>query len=121
MLDVGISGVGENVNEQTKEFENFLIVEIGQCDRPPKEVDDKRAEPLEGISKFHSIWISSNGELRGEELSCDKCSISIRCSRCNEPRQLIKKKSSGDKFKCTFCPKSYVHEKTWKKHILTHE
>ena len=45
--------------------------------------EGNRAEPLEGISKFHSIWIS-HGELRGQELSCEKCTISDRCVQCDE-------------------------------------
>ena len=42
-----------------------------------------RVEPLEVISKFYSIWIS-HGELRGQELSCEKCTISDRCVQCDE-------------------------------------
>ena len=45
--------------------------------------EGNRAEPLEGISKFHSIWIS-HGELRGQDLSCEKCTISDRCVQCDE-------------------------------------
>ena len=77
---------------------------------------NKRAEPLDGISKFHSIWVSSTGEIRGQELSCEKCSISERCANCNEGT--IKKKSkdkSVAKFKCPFCPKMYVHKKNFSK------
>ena len=121
------SGVGDvvavirrNLKEHTKQFNNFLIYEIGQCERPSKEVDDKRAEPLEGISKFHSIWVSSTGEIRGQELSCEICSISERCVNCNEGR-MKKKSKSVDKFKCPFCPKMYVHKKTFEKYISTHE
>ena len=86
-----VTGVGDvvqvmrkNVKEQTKEFTNFFIFEIGNCDRPTKEYDENRAEPLEGISKFHSIWITHGGELRGKELSCENCTISDRCVQCEE-------------------------------------
>ena len=48
----------ENLQEETKEFKNFLIIEIGDIVRPTKEEMEELAEPLEGISKFHSIWIT---------------------------------------------------------------
>ena len=75
--------------------------------------EGNRAEPLEGISKFHSIWIS-HGELRGQELSCEKCTISDRCVQCDET--VTKKKEEKKKFKCTYCPKMYVH---LKKHSIS--
>ena len=77
-----------------------------------------RVEPLEVISKFYSIWIS-HGELRGQELSCEKCTISDRCVQCDET--VTKKKEERKKFKCTYCPKMYVHKKTFHKHISTHQ
>ena len=86
----GIDNVGdvvtimrENVQEITKEFKHFLIIEIGGMVRPSKLTMDERAEPLEGISKFHSIWITSGGKLRGSVLSCSDCTISSRCSSCD--------------------------------------
>ena len=75
-----------------------------------------RVEPLEVISKFYSIWIS-HGELRGQELSCEKCTISVFSAM----KLSQKKKEEKKKFKCTYCPKMYVHKKTFHKHISTHQ
>ncbi len=49
----------------------------------------------------HSIWISQC-ELRGQELSCEKCTISDRCVQCDET--VTKKKEEKKKLKCTYCP-----------------
>ena len=58
---------------------------------PPDQKEiEKKAEPLEGILKFHSIFINSDGQLRGSELSCLYCSVKERCSKCNEP--IVKRK-----------------------------
>ena len=38
-----------------------------------------------------------------------------------EHTPMKKKSKSVDKFKCPFCPKMYVHKKTFEKHISTHE
>ena len=59
--------------------------------RPPKEVMEEQAEPLEGISKFHSIWITSGGNLRGSVLSCNECTISSRCGLCDISEDKIEK------------------------------
>ena len=75
--DVGITNIDdiitlimENINQAAKKFENFLIVKMEPCIRPSKEDADRLAEPLEGISRFQSIWIDQYDKLRGVELSC---------------------------------------------------
>ena len=80
--DVGITNIDdiiklimENINTATEKFDNFLIVKMEPCLRPSKEDADRLAEPLEGISRFHSIWIDQDNKLRGVELSCKNCTV----------------------------------------------
>ena len=94
----------------------FFIFEIGNCDRPTKEYGENRAEPLEGISKFHSIWISHGGELRGQELSCGTCTISDRCVPSVQCEETVTKNLSAH-----FVPKCMYTKKTFDKHISTHQ
>ena len=56
-------------------------------------------EPLVGIRKFHSIWINKHGELRGNVLSCDNCTVSERCDTCDERQE----KREDTKFICDIC------------------
>ena len=66
---------------------------------PDQKETDKKAEPLEGILKFHSIFINSHSQLRGSELSCIYCSVKERCAKCNEPifkRKVRSKKNEKD-------------------------
>ena len=98
-VTVVVDVMRKNLQEETKQFKNFVIVEIGQCDRekdtciPP--------EPLVGIRKFHSIWINKHGELRGNVLSCDNCTVSERCDTCDERQE----KREDTKFICDICHK----------------
>ena len=78
--DIGVNDVSDvveimklNLKSQTTQFKHFLINQIGACNRPSKVEVDNRAEPLKGISKFHSIWITEDEELRGSVLSCEDC------------------------------------------------
>ena len=64
-----------NLKSQTTQFKHFLIYQIGACNRPSKVEVDNRAEPLKGISKYHSIWITEDGELRGTVLYCEDCTV----------------------------------------------
>ena len=57
-----------------------------------KEEMEELAKPLEGISKFHSIWITKGVKLRGSVLSCNECSISSRCGLCESSTEEKKQK-----------------------------
>ena len=75
--------VKENINCETENFKNFVIQEVGDGPNDSKEELKTLAEPLTGISKFHAIWINSNGKLKGQELSCLTCTVSKRCDKCD--------------------------------------
>ena len=82
--DIGVNDVSDvveimklNLKSQTTQFKHFLIYQIGACNRPSKVEVDNRAEPLKGISKYHSIWITEDGELRGSVLSCEDCTVKV--------------------------------------------
>ena len=86
--------------------------------RPTKEEMEELAEPLDGISKFHSIWITKGGKLRGSVLSCNECSISSRCGLCEISIEEKKQKKNTTKtnqsnfkenYDCNLCPKTYKH------------
>ena len=81
----------ENINTATEIFYNFLIVKMGPCLRPSKEDADRLAEPLEGISRFQSIWIDQYDKLRGVEVSCQNCTV-FRCAECNQLSNAIEPK-----------------------------
>ena len=101
----------ENLQEETKELKKFLIIEIGEMVRPTKEEMEELAEPLEGISKFHSIWITRGGKLRGSVLSCNECTISSRCGLCEITEEKKQKKTTTkrNQYDCNLCPKTYKH------------
>ena len=107
--DVGVNNVSEvvdimrnNINSQTTQFKHFIVNQIGACNRPSKCEVDSKAEPLKGISKYHSIWINKDGELRGSVLSCENCTVQLRCEMCNT------KSLSSSSFQCNICWKSFV-------------
>ena len=68
-----------------------------------------RVEPLEVISKFYSIWIS-HGELRGQELSCEKCTISVfSAMKLSQKRRKRRRNSSAHTVpKCTYIKKHSI-------------
>ena len=106
--DIGVNDVSDvveimklNLKSQTTQFKHFLIYQIGACNRPAKVEVDNRAEPLKGISKFHSIWITEDGELRGSVLSCEDCTVKWRCGKCQ------KKSLSSSSFQCSTCLKTF--------------
>ena len=75
--DIGVHSVTEivqiikeNIQEKTEKFNNFLIQEIEQISRPSQTETDNKAVPLEGISKFHTIWTNKHGEIKGSVLTC---------------------------------------------------
>ena len=99
--DIGVNDVSDvveimklNMKSQTTQFKHFLIYQIGACNRPSKVEVDNRAEPLKGISKYHSIWITEDGELRGSVLSCEDCTVKWRCGKCRS------KSLSSSSFQC---------------------
>ena len=73
----------ENLQTTTKSFENFLVEEFLPIRRPTKKIIAARAVPLDGISKFHSIFFNSHNDIKGLVLTCIKCTINKRCSTCN--------------------------------------
>ena len=83
-MDDIISIMKDNINTQTEKFKNFHILKQGFCVTPPREEVEKKAEPLKGISKMHSIYIDSHGTLKGRELSCTKCLVNNRCEECDK-------------------------------------
>ena len=66
-------------DDNTDSISFYALVLAGHSQVPPKRVIDQRAEPLEGISKMHTIFIDSNGTLKGKELSCENCLVDYRC------------------------------------------
>ena len=75
--------INENISSETKNFKHFLIMEVGDGPNDSKSEMEKISEPLPGISKYHSIWINSSGQLRGQELACLDCNAAKRCETCD--------------------------------------
>ena len=74
-IDDIIELMKENISDTTEKFEKFAIQKTEFLSPPDQKETEKKAEPLEGILKFHSIFINSDGQLRGSELSCLYCSV----------------------------------------------
>ena len=58
---------------ETEKFANIILEEIEPFERPEKVVS--AGEPLPGISKMRSIFITKTGKLVGAILSCRQCTV----------------------------------------------
>ena len=103
--------------KKTKQFKHFVIQEMGVCNRPTKAEFENSAEPLKGISKFHSIWITKDGELRGSVLSCEECTIRTRCEKCSTTT----KAPTTSIFKCITCCRSFSTKAGLARHRTVHK
>ena len=72
----------ENIESKTEKFKKFIIKEIEPCTRPTSKEDTRKSEPINGITKMHSIWINSSGKLKCSEISCKQCTVQKRCENC---------------------------------------
>ena len=81
----------DNIQSTTKSFENFLIEEFLPIRRPTKKILLARAIPLEGISRMHSIFFTSNDIITGSVLTCIQCTIKDRCTTCNVAKEKSKR------------------------------
>ena len=82
MIDDVITIMKKNFKSKTAKFEKFHIEKVGYCNYPTKEEIKQKAEPLPGILKVHSIFITKAGQLKGLELTCLSCTVEERCVAC---------------------------------------
>ena len=73
-----VSLMRSHIGESTKAFSFFDILEVKPFIRAPK----TKGEPLVQISKMRSIWVNGEGVLKGLEISCGNCTVSVRCMEC---------------------------------------
>ena len=48
-----------------------------------------KEEKLKDIMKYHSIFVTSSGLMKGTVLSCRDCTIQSRCSSCDTKKDQV--------------------------------